>query len=299
MIRRLCGLLIILAIADVLLPTKRAATQTIPASKFSLVFSPGVRPAGSWGRAIAAGMRRGNLDGDRCGDYSQIACQAPNYPDVDQDLLSYNIQLAFRASSILELTLAYGSVSAGRVWGYFDGGNTGTADSDAELLLMMHAKTVTLSGRYRLGEFVRIGGGPALRIHETAVTTASDFGRGGRTDRKTTIGLGFGLEAGIAWPARSSVFMDLGARYNWAAATSFGPYAGRNEQDQLRTTMPATQASFAHIGFSAGGHLVAALSTNYDRRLYASVDTADVVSARPDFAVLVYPDTCMTPHGGR
>ncbi len=164
MIRRLCGLLIILAIADVLLPTKRAATQTVPASRFSLVFSPGLRPAGSWGRAIAAGMRRGNLDGDRCGDYSQIACQAPNYPDVDQDLLSYNIQLAFRASSILELTLAYGSVSAGRVWGYFDGGNTGTADSDAELLLMMHAKTVTLSGRYRVGEFVRIGGGPASAL---------------------------------------------------------------------------------------------------------------------------------------
>src|SRR5438552_18353788 len=49
------------------------------------------------------------------------------------------------------------------------------------------------------------------------------------------------------------------------------------------------------LGFSAGGHLVAALSTNYDRRLYASVDTADVVSARPDFAVLVYPGHLYDP----
>ena len=49
------------------------------------------------------------------------------------------------------------------------------------------------------------------------------------------------------------------------------------------------------LGFSAGGHLVAALSTNYDRRLYASVDTADVVSARPNFAVLVYPGHLYDP----
>jgi len=43
------------------------------------------------------------------------------------------------------------------------------------------------------------------------------------------------------------------------------------------------------LGFSAGGHLSAALSTNYDARTYPRVDEADDQSCRPDFAVLVYP----------
>jgi acetyl esterase/lipase len=43
------------------------------------------------------------------------------------------------------------------------------------------------------------------------------------------------------------------------------------------------------IGFSAGAHLAAALSTHFDQRLYRPVDAADQVSCRPDFAVLLYP----------
>jgi acetyl esterase/lipase len=43
------------------------------------------------------------------------------------------------------------------------------------------------------------------------------------------------------------------------------------------------------IGFSAGGYLVAEASTHFDDRLYAPVDAADRQSARPDFAIAVYP----------
>ena len=43
------------------------------------------------------------------------------------------------------------------------------------------------------------------------------------------------------------------------------------------------------LGFSAGGHLSAAASTNFDRRTYEPVDAADKESCRPDFTVLVYP----------
>jgi acetyl esterase/lipase len=43
------------------------------------------------------------------------------------------------------------------------------------------------------------------------------------------------------------------------------------------------------LGFSAGGHLVAATSTRFQERLYAPVDEADRESARPDFAVALYP----------
>ncbi len=43
------------------------------------------------------------------------------------------------------------------------------------------------------------------------------------------------------------------------------------------------------LGFSAGGHLVAATSTHFKRRLYLAVDAADKESCRPDFAVAIYP----------
>jgi acetyl esterase/lipase len=43
------------------------------------------------------------------------------------------------------------------------------------------------------------------------------------------------------------------------------------------------------LGFSAGGHLVAAISTHFEKRLYDPVDAADKESCRPDFAVALYP----------
>lgn len=43
------------------------------------------------------------------------------------------------------------------------------------------------------------------------------------------------------------------------------------------------------LGFSAGGHLVAAISNHFERRFYPAVDAADKESCRPDFAVAIYP----------
>jgi acetyl esterase/lipase len=43
------------------------------------------------------------------------------------------------------------------------------------------------------------------------------------------------------------------------------------------------------LGFSAGGHLSAAMSTHFEKRLYPAVDAADKESCRPDFAVAIYP----------
>lgn len=39
------------------------------------------------------------------------------------------------------------------------------------------------------------------------------------------------------------------------------------------------------IGFSAGGHLAASISTHFNKKIY----DADSTSARPDFAILIYP----------
>jgi acetyl esterase/lipase len=52
------------------------------------------------------------------------------------------------------------------------------------------------------------------------------------------------------------------------------------------------------LGFSAGGHMVAALSTHFARRLYPSVDAADSVSCRPDFAIALYPGHLAVPERG-
>jgi acetyl esterase/lipase len=49
------------------------------------------------------------------------------------------------------------------------------------------------------------------------------------------------------------------------------------------------------IGFSAGGHLAAAVSTRFARREYPRVDAADDLSCRPDFAILLYPGHLWTP----
>jgi len=50
------------------------------------------------------------------------------------------------------------------------------------------------------------------------------------------------------------------------------------------------------IGFSAGGHLVTAIS-NATGRSYAPVDSADQLSARPDFAMPIYPGHLWSGHG--
>ena len=43
------------------------------------------------------------------------------------------------------------------------------------------------------------------------------------------------------------------------------------------------------LGFSAGGHLSAAASTNFEKRSYDPIDEADQASCRPDFTILIYP----------
>lgn len=43
------------------------------------------------------------------------------------------------------------------------------------------------------------------------------------------------------------------------------------------------------IGFSAGGYMVADISTHFKKRAYAPIDAADKENCRPDFAIALYP----------
>ncbi len=51
------------------------------------------------------------------------------------------------------------------------------------------------------------------------------------------------------------------------------------------------------LGFSAGGFLVAEISTNFEHPLYSPVDAADQQSARPDFAMPIYPGHLVSADG--
>lgn len=43
------------------------------------------------------------------------------------------------------------------------------------------------------------------------------------------------------------------------------------------------------MGFSAGGHLVADISTNYRKRVYAATDSIDTVNCKPNFGIVMFP----------
>ncbi len=57
-------------------------------------------------------------------------------------------------------------------------------------------------------------------------------------------------------------------------------------------------ARIGALGFSAGAHLAAALSTA-DHRLYPPVDPADQTPFRPDFALVLYPGYLAEPPAGQ
>jgi acetyl esterase/lipase len=86
----------------------------------------------------------------------------------------------------------------------------------------------------------------------------------------------------------------------WAA----GPDAPLQDAQRALRLIRARARDFALdpkrigvLGASAGGHLAASLATGWQREVYRPVDAADAVSARPDFAALLYPVVTMAdPH---
>ncbi|MGQ2934337.1 MAG: alpha/beta hydrolase [Sphingopyxis sp.] len=54
-------------------------------------------------------------------------------------------------------------------------------------------------------------------------------------------------------------------------------------------------ARIAFGGFSAGGQVAASLLTRFDAKVYARVDAADALSARPDALAAIYPVVSMDP----
>lgn len=63
----------------------------------------------------------------------------------------------------------------------------------------------------------------------------------------------------------------------------------QDAQRALRLIRAAGHARILALGCSAGGHVAASLATGHARQVYAPVDRADALSARPDLCALLYP----------
>jgi acetyl esterase/lipase len=83
---------------------------------------------------------------------------------------------------------------------------------------------------------------------------------------------------------------------NWGA----GPDVSLQDAQRAMRIVRARAGEFAidperiaFMGCSAGGHVAGSLSLRFDAEVYARVDSADDVSARPDASALIYPVTMM------
>ena len=91
---------------------------------------------------------------------------------------------------------------------------------------------------------------------------------------------------------------NSGPNWNDACQCHVKPYAPAALEDAQRTMgLVRMNAAKWHInpqkigviGFSAGGFMVADISTHFNKRVYMPIDAADKESCRPNFAIALYP----------
>ena len=75
----------------------------------------------------------------------------------------------------------------------------------------------------------------------------------------------------------------------WAAAQTMDAQRAMGVARANAGAWGLNASRLGFMGFSAGGHLTARISTNWESRLYARVDASDDLPCRPDFALLQYP----------
>jgi acetyl esterase/lipase len=103
---------------------------------------------------------------------------------------------------------------------------------------------------------------------------------------------------GITWVLLKYRVPNSGMHWDERCGCQVSPKSPTALEDAQRTVgLVRLHAAEWHIdphkigvlGFSAGGHLAAAISAHFAHRLYPAVDAADKESCRPDFAVALYP----------
>lgn len=101
---------------------------------------------------------------------------------------------------------------------------------------------------------------------------------------------------------------DTACNWNWKTKTHSAPDVPMALQDTQRAISIVRHDARAYgiepdrigvMGFSAGGHLAVLASTAFGARAYAPIDAIDRASARPDFAIPVYPGHMTMEHKNR
>ena len=152
----------------------------------------------------------------------------------------------------------------------------------------------------------KIAGRPLVRLHNVSVPTLTVFAPKGKNTGVAVVVFPGGGYSILAIDLEGTEVCDwLTSKGITCVILKYrvpgtGPYPKSDEA--LQDAQRAVGMVRAHaaewkidpkrvgvLGFSAGGHLAAAVSTHYETRLYPKVDAADELSCRPDFAVLVYP----------
>jgi acetyl esterase/lipase len=161
-----------------------------------------------------------------------------------------------------------------------------------------------------------VAGRPWLDVENVSRPTMTVYSPGGRntgvavivfpgggyedlaTDLEGTEACDWLTSKGIACVLLKYRVPHSGPQYDDKCKCQVDPKAPMALQDAQRTMgLIRFHAAVYHIdphkigvlGFSAGGHMAADISTRFDKRVYPAVDAADKESCRPDFAVMLYP----------
>jgi len=166
----------------------------------------------------------------------------------------------------------------------------------------------------KLGKEKLVGGKPWVYIDRVAQPTMTVYAPRGRNTGAAVVvfpgggynGLAIDLEGTEAcdWLTSKGITCIL-LKYR-VPCRKVGPYRDCPTalQDAQRTLgLVRSQAArwqidpgkIGVLGFSAGGHMAAAISTHFEKRLYPAVDEAEKTSCRPDFAVALYPGHLAVP----
>jgi hypothetical protein len=130
-----------------------------------------------------------------------------------------------------------------------------------------------------------VRGVPPVRGERVAAAAGNAIAGGGPEDEARTVTKR--LIAGRPWIAVGDVIRPTITLYSPKGRNSGAATVGLVRSRAAEWHIDPRKIDV--IGFSARGHLVAAISTHFQKRLYPAVDRADEESCRPDFAILLYP----------
>jgi hypothetical protein len=191
---------------------------------FSLGYVLQPENGGLWPALIDA-----SFNADYCGPSDPGFCSGGSTPTGSGGAFAYSFALGYSLNPRWEIR-ALASLEDGCT-------STGVRRLPARSEIHLHGRTSRwgVLMLYRPpGSVLRIGLGPALHQAEAGLLV------GGR-ERSTCLGAAF--DAGLSFPRRSRIFVDLEAQYWYGGDTQFGPYDTDGFLEPLTPSFPSSSYS--------------------------------------------------------